>query len=353
MVTHRSLLKECCCINTIGEGELKIFDWINTSPLVDVKSSVVIVGGDADLVLQGLALSKVTKLYMFYRDGLKDGKIINICRIVEAMENRYPGQSDRIRTDFIFLLVCCGNDYLPRVRGINFTKCMEAYSAVKDKWTKRRGEKDAFVVDGSKKTFNFEFLYEFFAHLMASSYVPEICRHPSSSGRPYSAIQSLNQAIVQKTIPMATVHWFDTMQVKGKDPYGQLWQTNLRVGDHVFTGAPQPRLKTVKQELAAAALQSLAPEIYFKLVEKEKLWKEQLEALDIKKDKEEEEIVEGGDEKSSKVVNNKALCSVEGYLRGLLWNIQMYEDGYVPVSLRGGVRQELLHIIDCLLAFLY
>ncbi len=298
---------------------------------MDANSSVVIVGGDADLVLQGLALSKVTKLYMYYRDGLKDGKMINIWRIVEAMEARYPGQSDRIRTDFIFLLICCGNDYLPRVRGINFTKCMEAYSAVKDKWTKSRGEKDAFVVDGSKKSFNLEFLYEFFVHLMASGYVPPISEPHPSSGCPCSAIQSLNQAVAQKTIPKGTVDWFDSMQVKGKDPRRQLWQTNLRVGDHVFTGTPQPRLKTAKQKLAAAALQSLAPQIYLKLVEKERVWKEQLEAFDNKKDKEEEEIFEGG-EKSSQVVNNKALCNVEGYLRGLLWNIQMYEDGYVPVS---------------------
>ncbi len=266
---------------------------------------------------------------MYYREGWKDGKLINIWRIVEAMEAKYPGQSHRTRTDFIFLLVCCGNDYLPRVRGINFAKCMEAYSAVKGKWTKRRREKDAFVVNGSKKSFNLEFLYEFFGHLMTAGYVPPIPEFPSFSC-PYSAVQSLNQAVAQKTISSGTVVWFDTMQVKGKDPHHrQMWQTSLRVGDHVFTGTPHPRIRTVKQELAAAALQSLTPQTYLELVEKERVWKEQLEDHESKKDKEEDMFK--GSEKSQ-VVNNKALCSVEGYLRGLLWNIHMYEDGYVPVS---------------------
>ncbi len=293
--------------------------------------SVVIIGGDADLVLQGLALSKVTKLYMYYREGWKTGKLINVWRIVEAMEAKYPNQSRRTRTDFIFLLVCCGNDYLPRVRGINFVKCMEAYSAVKDKWTKRKKEKDAFVVDGTRKSFNFEFLYEFFGHLMTAGYVPPIPEFPSSSC-PYTAVQSLNQAVAQKTIPSGPVVWFDTTEIKGQDPHHQqMWQTSLRVGDHVFTGPPRPRLRTVKKELAAAALQSLAPQTYLELVEKERVWTEQLEDHEDKKVKE-EEMFEGNEK--SQVVNNKALCNVEGYLRGLLWNIHMYEDGYVPVSWR-------------------
>ncbi len=345
MVAYHHHQKSLHCTYTVGEGELKLFDWINTSPIMNSRASVVIVGSDSDLVLQGLALSKVTKLYMYYRDGWKSGKVINIWRIIEAMEAKYPGQSDRIRTDFIFLLVCCGNDYLPRVRGMNFTKCMEAYGFVKDKWTKRRGGKDAFVVNGSKKSFNLEFLYDFFSHVMAAGYVPPITESPSSSCS-YSAIQSLNQAVAQKITPSGTVHWFDTVQVKGKDTHQRLWKISLRVGDHVFIGTPHPRLQTAKQELAAAALQSLAPQTYLELVEKERVWKEQLEDFQNTKD-EAEGMVEGSEK--PQVVNKKAFCNVEGYLRGLLWNIQMYEDGYVPVSLENSERQRLLHRTDRLL----
>jgi 5'-3' exonuclease len=42
-----------------GEGELKLLDWIHCRVPAGSDESVVIVGGDADLVLQGLAITKV------------------------------------------------------------------------------------------------------------------------------------------------------------------------------------------------------------------------------------------------------------------------------------------------------
>lgn len=44
--------------NVPGEGELKCIDWLKHMPKPD--ESAVIVGGDADLILQGLALSEVS-----------------------------------------------------------------------------------------------------------------------------------------------------------------------------------------------------------------------------------------------------------------------------------------------------
>lgn len=43
-----------------GEGEVKCVDWINRTCLEGTEESVVLVGGDADLILQGLALTQVT-----------------------------------------------------------------------------------------------------------------------------------------------------------------------------------------------------------------------------------------------------------------------------------------------------
>lgn len=42
-----------------GEGELKCIDWIKHMCSDGTEESAVIVGGDADLVLQGLALPQV------------------------------------------------------------------------------------------------------------------------------------------------------------------------------------------------------------------------------------------------------------------------------------------------------
>lgn len=45
--------------NMPGEGELKCIDWLKHMCKPDSEESAVIVGGDADLVLQGLALREV------------------------------------------------------------------------------------------------------------------------------------------------------------------------------------------------------------------------------------------------------------------------------------------------------
>lgn len=42
-----------------GEGELKCVDWIKHMCAAGTEESAVIVGGDADLILQGLALAQV------------------------------------------------------------------------------------------------------------------------------------------------------------------------------------------------------------------------------------------------------------------------------------------------------
>lgn len=44
--------------NVPGEGELKCIDWIKLN-VRNPDDSVVVIGGDADLVLQGMALSQV------------------------------------------------------------------------------------------------------------------------------------------------------------------------------------------------------------------------------------------------------------------------------------------------------
>lgn len=69
-LTHRSLLQRDFCsyegvkfyisgANMPGEGELKCIDWLKHMCEPGSEESAVIVGGDADLILQGLALSEV------------------------------------------------------------------------------------------------------------------------------------------------------------------------------------------------------------------------------------------------------------------------------------------------------
>lgn len=46
--------------NVPGEGELKCIDWLKLMSQIGSEEDAVIVGGDADLILQGLALHEVT-----------------------------------------------------------------------------------------------------------------------------------------------------------------------------------------------------------------------------------------------------------------------------------------------------
>lgn len=52
-----------------GEGELKCIDWVKHMCAAGTAESAVIVGGDADLVLQGLALGQVQKVVCAHVSG--------------------------------------------------------------------------------------------------------------------------------------------------------------------------------------------------------------------------------------------------------------------------------------------
>lgn len=45
--------------NVPGEGELKCIDWVKLTSQAGTEESTIFIGGDADLVLQGMALSRV------------------------------------------------------------------------------------------------------------------------------------------------------------------------------------------------------------------------------------------------------------------------------------------------------
>ncbi|CAM9324588.1 unnamed protein product, partial [Discosporangium mesarthrocarpum] len=110
-----------------GEGELKCIDWVKLSMLPGTEESTVIVGGDADLILQGLALSKVKNLFIFDLVQGYKGQLVSLWEVVRSLEATFPGQSEHMRADLLLLLVLNGNDYLPKVRGMSFKRCYKAY----------------------------------------------------------------------------------------------------------------------------------------------------------------------------------------------------------------------------------
>ncbi|CAN0497229.1 unnamed protein product, partial [Ectocarpus sp. 12 AP-2014] len=141
--------------NVPGEGELKCIDWLKHMPKPD--ESAVIVGGDADLILQGLALSEVSaktpnqkscfpphpagrrcylhgqvkNTFIFSQTDAGSYRLSSIWEVVRSLEEMFPGQSALVRIDLAVLIMLNGNDYLPKVRGVSFSRCFQAYQALK------------------------------------------------------------------------------------------------------------------------------------------------------------------------------------------------------------------------------
>ncbi|CAD2085091.1 5'-3' exonuclease, putative [Plasmodium vinckei lentum] len=199
----------------VGEGELKLMNWItsyvkreetndNKTDEKREEESFVIVGADADLLLQCLALKNIRNVYIytyqtFYlnMDGnflfkkekhLTDkpvenkndqiisnspyvGKenevtnsgdtlnnLVNINKIarkkitvlynlnifINLFLNKYPMFFDQIKRDLLILFILKGNDYLPKVREGNFSVFFEAYFKMLEdnmKKAKKKNEK--------------------------------------------------------------------------------------------------------------------------------------------------------------------------------------------------------------------
>ncbi|ANQ06616.1 5'-3' exonuclease [Plasmodium coatneyi] len=172
----------------VGEGELKLMNWIqnyirgNHSPHEGDNNSVstpdgadesfVIVGADADLLLQCLALKDVRNVCVYtyqtflvdvaawekkkkedYLAGLdqtnggahpngethhigtstpkwkkKKIKVLyNLNTFTNLFWKKYPSAIDQIRRDMLILFILKGNDYLPKIREGNFSIFFQAY----------------------------------------------------------------------------------------------------------------------------------------------------------------------------------------------------------------------------------
>lgn len=149
--------------------------------------NAVIVGGDADLILQGLALTEVSAKQYFMRvllllskggcttpflccffgppfyctlppslppspwaslmmhllfqvknaficshTGAGSFRLSSMWEVVRSLEEMFPGQSEFVRNDLAVLIMLNGNDYLPKVRGVSFGLCFRSYTSLKN-----------------------------------------------------------------------------------------------------------------------------------------------------------------------------------------------------------------------------
>lgn len=96
-----------------GEGELKLIDFCRTSNISDLES-VVVVGCDADIILQGLATVPVRNFFVYLPKIDRSGRqpksyVLSVWELARTFESLFPNESSGVRLDFILISLLSGN----------------------------------------------------------------------------------------------------------------------------------------------------------------------------------------------------------------------------------------------------
>jgi len=155
-----------------GEGEVKIIEWLHLLRKKGVSDSIIVVGGDADLVLQGLATFTVRDMFIFSgRDKSQPldkmanapSLVLSMWEVVRSLERLFPRSSSVARIDLLILMIMNGNDYLPKVRGSGFQGFFKAYKKARKMAPidGRRGDETWGFLDSQERSWNWRFLHAF------------------------------------------------------------------------------------------------------------------------------------------------------------------------------------------------
>ncbi|KAL8271989.1 hypothetical protein Esti_004113 [Eimeria stiedai] len=214
--------------SSYGEGELKLADWINSTlgvegnptvgsfgpsrlPRPHPADSVVIIGGDADLLVQCLALPSIANLYVYSPQAFtkpQTNKVLySLHALLGELERHFPGKSHLAMNDLALLCMLNGNDYLPKIPGFSFNHFAAAYEA-----TRRRPDcANEALIDSERKSFNWPFFSVFLEELDSLSSFARIAKQrgkrlrlarssaPEGTYRT-SPLQILNQLVAQKRL---------------------------------------------------------------------------------------------------------------------------------------------------------
>ncbi|XP_026194123.1 uncharacterized protein LOC34617363 [Cyclospora cayetanensis] len=287
--------------SSYGEGELKLADWINFScdagrsqtqeassesqgaserrsgrsaysrgrpcpglGLLKVKptDSIVVIGGDADLVVQSLALPFASNLFVYNPQSIASSKtkrvIYSLRSLLGELERLFPGRSHLARNDFALLCILNGNDYLPKIPGFSFARFAAAYEA-----TRRRPEcADGAWVDANSRSFDWGFFKVFLEELNKIHSLETAARQreetlrlngskPARGVFKASPLQIVHQLFAQKRLVGA--------EAKDKLPQGAPEASPEKTCVSVASSAGDK--KTAQQRAALKLLQLYYPEL--------------------------------------------------------------------------------------------
>ena len=354
-----------------GEGEVKLMEWLyRPESQIRPGDHVVMMGGDSDLVLQGLM---VPPSLTHNVDVLmpNHGSYIGFCisEIVNSLtrEYRLPIREEnlmKIRTDIVLLFILTGNDYLPKLRGSSgFNSLFDLYLKLFRHWISIGRSHSAFLVDPHRLEFNREFSLAFFEQLESQKNISTFLSLGSVGGE-LGALGRLNNLKDMGIIPPNTrfetlVHeqeYTETelsldgscgssrereansghimnrtesleMPIENDNSYVERVTVRLHVGkqyseeyqvfelNRTLTRPRAEALRRVQHELAAVVIKDYLC----------------LDSEDISIDEEDDvdDPFSNHFDLSEKESEIPAGPCVEKYAYGLLWNLQIYRDGTV------------------------
>uniref|UniRef100_A0A7S1XEB9 Xrn1 N-terminal domain-containing protein n=1 Tax=Compsopogon caeruleus TaxID=31354 RepID=A0A7S1XEB9_9RHOD len=276
-----------------GEGEVKIFDWLNsfvarreagTQVSSIVTESVIVIGGDADIVLQGLATTSFRDLFVYAQSRRDEGTVISISLLVKALEDNFPGESDRVRLDFIVLCLMNGNDYLPKVRGVGFDSLWNGYIAIKKGREQFQGQ---YLLDSTRRTFNWPFLV--------------------------ALLETIRSVVIEPHVLLAE----KSLQVE--EP------SRMNEEEHDVPPDPNEIILYTGDMTASASTSAAIPDVDD---DEEDHADDEIDDESVGDDGEYD--YESAYDETNTGESPNRLFDIELFLRGILWNVQMYVDGFCP-----------------------
>ncbi len=214
-----------------GEGEVKLLDWLfqagqfsqhtnkvrHNVPIIKRGESVAIMGGDSDLVLEGLIIppSITHNVFVILPSESNKSYAVSLWQttltLSKFLGKRFePDDTMRIRTDLVLLLIMNGNDYLPKLRGSSgFNKLFHTYLYILKKWLSKKpeggedsvkeegqGSQNPYFIDPNTLEWNLPFTMHFFETLSNNapkslSQQPELVSLQTRRGTHLSQLYSL------------------------------------------------------------------------------------------------------------------------------------------------------------------
>lgn len=334
-----------------GEGEVKLLEWMNrhTSLPSQINESVAFLGGDADLVLEGLMLNRpnvfcvlphikrqfsCVSVWQLTRDLARSGRVQSLHMLPQR------------RLDWVLLILLNGNDYVPKLRGSSgFHRLFQVYEKV------LRRHPNGRLVDLESLEFQLDVCLDFFEELSrnvtpfgddsssSTTMLQKLHEYSAAGFLPYPVKLQVLESDVEDGNDESNPTYVDAENVDSDDIadndtdfISEFDEDDEETEDDDDVGYEESEDQGTANKVEVV-LQLGDPDsddfyefsLWVRRTQCLKAAKQRLASMALRElldDEEEENIVNG-----TRARRRMTECDVPSYLYGLLWTLQTYQDG--------------------------